>query len=307
MEESNSIDKYLPGVGLDVGTSYLQVGRIKLDGCTEFQSQRDAFFEIKPSSPQNAKIIKTQILDKLGAMYIVKNGNYFLTGQSAINYAATLHKSVMRPLKRGVLSTKDRDSVGMLSVIIKELVGTPKIENEKCCFCYPSNPLDCEYDTVYHKDLIFRIVSNLGYTPIPILEAEAIMYSELVDENLTGVSISFGAGMTNICVSYMGENVISFSLAKGGDYIDAASAEPLGISVTEIQMEKEAGIDLLNPIGETQEIIRSYYLNLIKYVVDNLELNLRELEMHHLTLSIQLEGRRTIRNLARLSWPQASF
>ena len=268
-------NKYLPGCGLDVGTSFLQLSRAKTDGSgTVFTSQRDAFFEIKPSSPQNAKIIKTQILDKLNAQYIIKNGNYFLLGSNALNYAATLHKSAQRPLKRGVLSTSDRDSVGMLSVIIKELLGAPKIEKEKCCFCYPSDPLDESYDNIFHRDLIFRIVSDMGYTPLPILEAEAIMYSELIDENLTGVSISFGAGMTNICVSYMGENVVSFSLAKGGDYVDISSAVPLGLTDTEVQSEKEAGIDLNNPIGETQEVIRSYYLNLIKYVVDNLEYKL---------------------------------
>ena len=272
-----NITNFFPGVGLDVGTSFLQVARNKADSSsTVFTSQRDAFFMITPSSPQNAKIIKTQILDKLGALYLVKNGNYFLLGQHAINYAATLHKSVQRPLKRGVLSASDRDSIGMLSVIIKELLGPPQVPGENCCFCYPSNPLDSEYDTTYHKDLISRIVTELGYTPIPMLEAEAIMYSELIDEDLTGVSISFGAGMTNVCVSYMGENVLSFSVAKGGDYIDQSVAIPLGKTDTEISTEKEAGIDLLNPVGETQEILQSYYINLIKYVVDNLELKLSQ-------------------------------
>ena len=269
-------DDYLPGVGLDVGTSFIQVARINSDGNTEFTSQRDAFFEIIPSSPQNAKIIKNQILDKLGAMYIIKDNKFYILGQNAINYAATLHKSAQRPLRRGVLSSSDRDAMKMLSVIIKELIGPPLVENEKCCYCYPANPIDESYDNVYHRDLIGKIVSELGYQPVPILEAEAIVYSELIDENLTGIAISFGAGMTNVCVSYMGENVLSFSLAKGGDYIDQSAAIPLGKTDTEIQTEKEAGIDLRSPLDETQEIITSYYLNLIKYVVDNLELKMSQ-------------------------------
>jgi hypothetical protein len=267
---------YSSGIGLDVGTSFIQIARAKVDGNVDFLSQRDAFFTITPSSPQNAKIIKTQILDKLKALYLVKDGNFYLIGKNAIDYAATLHKSAQRPLKRGVLSTSDRDSVGMLSVIIKELLGTPQVQGEKCCFCYPANPVDEAYDNIYHRDLISKIVASAGYTPIPILEAEAIVYSELIDEDLTGICISFGAGMTNVCVSYMGENVVSFSLAKGGDYIDQSVALPLGCSDTEVQTVKEAGIDLLNPIGETQEILQSYYINLIKYVVDNLELKLSQ-------------------------------
>ena len=271
----DSIVSYLPGVGLDVGTSIIQVARSRSsDNVVEFWSQRDAFYEIKPSSPQNASIIKNNILDKLGALYLIKDGNFYILGQHAINYAATLHKSALRPLKRGVLSVTDRDSLGMLSVIIQELIGKPQIENEKCCYCYPADPIDENYDNIYHKDLIGKIVSNLGYSPVPILEAEAIMYSELIDEDLTGISISFGAGMTNVCVSYMGENILSFSLAKGGDYIDQSVSKPLGRTDTEIQTEKESGIDLTNPVGETQEIIVSYYMNLIRYVVDNLEFKL---------------------------------
>ena len=274
MEKINPVDQFSPGIGLDVGTSILQVSRMNSTGSVSFWSQRDAFFMITPSSPQNAKIIKNNILDKLGALYLIKDNNFYILGKHAIDYAATLHKSAMRPLKRGVLSMSDGDSVRMLSVIIQELIGKPRVDNEICCYCYPADPVDEGYDCVYHRDLIGTIVSNLGYNPVPILEAEAIMYSELVDEDLTGISISFGAGMTNICVSYMGENVLSFSLAKGGDYVDKSSSIPLGRTETEIMTEKESGIDLLNPVGETQEVIQSYYKNLIRYVVDNLEFKL---------------------------------
>lgn len=278
MELKDNELNYLPGIGLDVGTSFIQTGRMKPDGSVSFTSQRDAFYEIKPSSPQNALIIKNNILDKLGALYLVKNGNFYIIGQHAINYAATLHKSAQRPLKRGILSTQDRDSFGMLSVIIQGLVGQPQIENEKCCFCYPANPIDEDYDNIYHRDLISKIVSNLGFNPIPLLEAEALVYSELIEDDLTGIAISFGAGMTNVCVSYMGENVLSFSLAKGGDYIDISVAKALGKTDTEIQTEKEAGFDILNPTDETQEILQSYYYNLIRYVVDNLEHKLTKIE-----------------------------
>ncbi|MEI6058980.1 MAG: hypothetical protein WCP89_04385, partial [archaeon] len=188
MEKINPVNQYSEGVGLDVGTSIIQISRINSTGSVSFWSQRDAFFMITPSSPQNAKIIKNNILDKLGALYIVKDGNYYIIGKHAIEYAATLHKSALRPLKRGVLSMGDRDSIGMLSIIIKELIGKPIVANEKCCFCYPANPIDeMAYDNIFHRDIISRIVVDLGYDPIPILEAEAIMYSELIDEDLTGI------------------------------------------------------------------------------------------------------------------------
>ena len=40
--------QYVPGIGLDIGTSFLQVAREKAGGGTEFVSERDAFYAIKP-------------------------------------------------------------------------------------------------------------------------------------------------------------------------------------------------------------------------------------------------------------------
>ena len=270
MEESNSINQNLPGVGLDIGTSIIMSARSTSTGSTEFTSQRDAFFEITPVSQVNARAIEKS-LQQRGFFYLNKDGKFFLVGQQAINYASELHRSVLRPLSRGVLSSRDKDAFGMLSTIIEQIIGAPIEPNERCIYSYPADPIDADFDSIYHSRLLGKILTNLGYDAVPMLEAEALMYSELLDFDMTGITMSWGAGMTNVCVAHLGSNVVSFSVTKGGDWIDEKVGNRLDISETIIQAEKEQGLDIRNPDGDIQEGISIYYKSLIEYVVNNLE------------------------------------
>lgn len=271
MTQSNQPTQYVPGIGLDIGTSFLQVARETVDGRTEFVSERDAFYAIKPSSPIAAKFVEKSLTQK-GAFVLKSEGIFYVVGRQAIETAIERGGTVERPLKRGVLSLKDKESMGMLAVLIKALVKEASEPNEVCVYTFPADPIDEDFDVVYHQNRMSEILGSLGYKAEPLLEAEALAYSELMDYDLTGISISCGAGMHNLAVFHIGECILSFSIAQGGDYIDRSVAKPLGISETEVQAEKESlDMDLNNPKGDIQETIVMYYDNLIKYVTDVLE------------------------------------
>ena len=152
-----------PGLGLDVGTSFIQAVRQTVDGSVVFTSERDAFFEIEPKTPFNARAIEKS-LQQRDYFYLNKDGKFYLVGTQAINYANEVQQNVLRPLKRGVLSSKDKDSFGMLSVILEQIVGPPLVKNERCLYSYPADPIDSDFDTVYHRDLIGKILTTLAVT-----------------------------------------------------------------------------------------------------------------------------------------------
>lgn len=258
------------GIGLDIGTSFIQAARLNDEGGIIFSSQRTAFAEIIPVTPLNARAIEKS-LQQRGFFYLNKDGKFFLVGQQAINFSNESHQVALRPLKRGVLSSRDKDSFGMLSTIIEQIIGAPIEPNERCIYSYPADPIDADFDSIYHSRLLGKILTNLGYDAIPMLEAEALMYSELLDFDMTGITMSWGAGMTNVCVAHLGSNVVSFSVTRGGDWIDEKVGNRLDISETIIQAEKEQGVDIQNPQGDIQEGISIYYKSLIEYVVNNLE------------------------------------
>jgi hypothetical protein len=259
-----------PGVGLDVGTAFLQVARQQTDGMVQFISERDAFYPITPKTDQAGKMFE-RTLKKQGTFTLKSGNTFFVVGEKAVEMAMIRGGSTERPLQRGVLTAGNDDSMGMLAVLIEALIGKATVPNEPCVYSYPADPIDETFDVVYHHNRIAEILSKLGYKPEPMLEAEALAYSEFDPDIMTGIAISCGAGMHNLAVFHSGESLLSFSIAQGGDYIDKKVAAQLGISETEAQAEKEADIDLTNPQGRVQVLISDYYTTLIQYIADTLE------------------------------------
>jgi len=127
------------------------------------------------------------------------------------------------------------------------------------------------------------IIEQYGYNVKVIEEAVAIGYEGLVDNQLTGVAISMGAGMCNIAVMYQGMTALSFSVSRGGDWIDECVATDTGVSKAKVTNIKESSKNLdlkkstINDIYEegTEEAnvliaIRSYYGALVNYLLTNL-------------------------------------
>lgn len=263
-EEKNMRD---PGIGIDVGTGNLVVAE-SLNQEASFKLQRDAFLDIEDNK------MSRNMLDKLKANYIQSDNELFIIGEEALQVANFFNKDARRPLSHGCISTREKNALSMIKVILKNLLGDPVKENETCYFSVPAAPIDQEnFNVVYHENILKTFISSFGFSAQAINEAFAIIWSELEDENYTGMAISFGAGMTNVCLSFMGtsEKEHQFSFARGGDFIDSSSAEAVGLKASRITVIKEAGVDLLNPKTREETAIKIYYDNLIKYVCDGME------------------------------------
>ena len=285
-------------IGLDVGTSFIVLASEgKEKGSVEFKDFRDAFYVIKPSTP-----IATKMIEKgLNGKVFVKDeedGSFILLGQDAIEKAVERNDSAKRPMYRGVVSAKEKQARKVLSYILKEVAGKAKKKNEKLVFCVPAQPIDQEgdeFDVGYHEDVVTKILLEQGYQARAINEAEALCYSELESDDYTGIAISAGAGMQNVCVMLNGEPTIMFSIAKSGDWIDRMAAVATGEADSVVQAEKEHG-DFT--IGESNDnpvldAVQAYYGRLIDYVVKNLVAHLKaskDLPKFKTPLSIVVAG-----------------
>ena len=70
-----------------------------------------------------------------------------------------------------------------------------------------------------------------------------MVYSELKDANFTGIGMSFGGGMCNICLAYLGLPVLTIATTRAGDYIDQSAASVTGETPTTVRLHKENGAD----------------------------------------------------------------
>jgi hypothetical protein len=265
-------------VGLDIGTSFIVSAREAENGVA-YKDFRDAFFRIKPATAIAGKMIEKGLA---GTKFFKDiDGSYVVIGQEAIEKAVERHASASRPLVRGVISPKERDARRVLKFIVGELVGKPTVENEKLIYSIPAPPVDQaieDFDVGYHCDAMGHDLKELGFAAQPLSEAEAICYSELEKDDYTGVAMSWGAGMVNICVMSNGEAVLAFSTTKSGDWIDrmaaVSSAEPDSV----VQVEKEhgefaVGVENSNRILSA---VSSYYVRLIEYTMQTFAFKLSQ-------------------------------
>jgi cell division ATPase FtsA len=175
-------------------------------------------------------------------------------------------------MQHGILSSDEQSAIPMMKLIIEQVVGEPDYPGERLYFSSPADPIDSDLSTLYHQKTLESFLNDMGYDAEPINEGMAVIYSELADHSFTGLGISFGAGMTNVCLSYYAVPVMKFSVARGGDWIDEQTAQATGTPVDKITSIKEEDfvLDFETDVGGVEGALSIYYENLLEYVIDNI-------------------------------------
>jgi hypothetical protein len=263
------MSKFKPGRGLDIGTSYIIVGRAPAEGeGITYTEMRDCFFRLEPKSK-----IARQIIEKgLNGQKYFKDGNDFVVvGQDAIERAIERNASTFRPMVRGVLSPKERRARSILRFILGHVLGKPVGEEEKIIYSVPSQPIDrkqSEYDVAFHQDALRNDLDAMGFKGTAIPEAEAVCYSELGSDGYTGIGMSWGAGMVNCCLMSAGEGILHWATTRSGDWIDQRAALASDAPETVVQVEKENGGFSVGTEVDGDPILSAiaiYYQRLIDY------------------------------------------
>lgn len=252
------------GRGLDVGTANLVAARMDEEGGIEFFPARNAFLDV-PEDPYTLKMLKGQ-----GVPYIKRENRLYVIGEDAFELANIFNREMRRPMKNGLISPTDVDAMPMEVELFKKILGPPRAEGEMVYYSIPADPVDSTLNIVYHTNIANGLLERLGYRGTPFNEGQAIVFSELGEDDFTGIGISCGGGMVNVCVAFRSMNVISFSSAKGGDWIDQQAAQVMGCAASKITAIKERGVDINAPKSPEEEAIVIYYRHLIKYSLDNI-------------------------------------
>ncbi|MEZ5991161.1 MAG: hypothetical protein R3E76_02280 [Planctomycetota bacterium] len=252
------------GRGLDVGTANLVASRMDEEGGIEFFPARNAFLDV-PEDPYTLKMLKGQ-----GVPYIKRENKLFIIGEDAFELANIFNREMRRPMKHGLISPTDVDAMPMEVELFKKILGPARADGEMVYYSVPADPVDSTMNIVYHTNIVNGLLERLGYRGTPFNEGQAVIFSELGDDDFTGIGISCGGGMVNVCVAFRSMPVISFSTSKGGDWIDQQAAQVMGCAASKITAVKERGVDINAPKTPEEEAIVIYYRHLIKYSLDNI-------------------------------------
>ena len=252
----------MPGIGIDCGTMNFVAAR-RVNGQIEYKRIRDAFIDLPAEHKRMLKISNTS--------YMELNGKLLVLGDEAMTTANLFNREARRPLSGGLVSSHEFDAQQVIALLLKQISGDPEIPGEKCSYSVPAAAIDIiGSDVTYHSLILSKIFKELGYDPDPVNEALAVIFAECAHSNFSGLGISYGSGMTNVCLGYNAMSALEFSIGRGGDWIDNGAAKAIGTTSAKICSIKESGIDIMNPKNREEEAISLYVSTLIDYTIDSI-------------------------------------
>jgi actin-like ATPase involved in cell morphogenesis len=271
--------------GLDIGTMNIICAEMDGDNVV-FVQQRNSFLELDYNN------MTKMMLDNARVAYVIKGNKIYVLGDDALRFATIFKKNTRRPMKSGILSPDEKEALPIIKLLIEKVLGTPANTGEVVCISSPANPIDSDIEVLYHRKTMEALTKKIGYNPFVIDEGLAVIYSELADTSFTGIGISFGAGMTNVTAAYFAAPIVSFGIARGGDWIDENVAKATGMPKDQVCSMKESSFEMKREIelGSVDGALAIYYDQLISYVVENLSRKLAEVTPPAVDFPIVLAG-----------------
>ncbi len=243
--------------GLDLGTSRIVVARHGEEGY-EYEQELNAFVEIPYSR------ITVKAMEQKEIPHRVEGAICYAFGRGADQFSNMIDGQTRRPMYSGLLNPNEPKSLEMTEEVLTKMCGKAQ-SGEKICFSVPGAPPRRESDLTFHQDTVKQMLEELGYKVMSLNEGLAVVYAELEDASFTGIGVSFGGGMCNVCIAYLGMSALSFSTVRAGDYIDRSAASVSNETTTTGRLHKEGDFSLNGLLQNSlDQALSVYYGDMIR-------------------------------------------
>jgi hypothetical protein len=218
-------------IGLDIGTSRL-VTAYGTNTAPVFETQLNAFLALPYTRLTEMALRRERVAHE------VRDGHLIVLGNDSERLANLFHLETRRPMTRGLLNPDEAGGPAIMRQLLSTLLG-PDGAGRRVCFSVPGAPANAPHELTYHESTLRGILTDMGYHADTINEGLAVVLAELEDTNFTGLGVTFGGGMCNVCLAYLSMPVFSFSVSKAGDFIDESAAGTSGEGPTRVRAIKE--------------------------------------------------------------------
>jgi hypothetical protein len=251
-------------IGLDVGSSRIVAART-VDKQYQYDSQLNAFLTVPFSR------LAASLLDRENVFHEIQGSEILLTSDDARRFAEVFHVGIRRPMLNGVLNPQEPHSLAVIRRILTRLLGKPAAAGQKVFYSVPAPSVSGEDGVAFHRASMGQILTEMGFHPTAFEEGLAVVFGELAASNFTGIGISCGSGMCNVCLAVLSMPVITFSVSKAGDFIDSQAALVTGSLSDQMRLRKEQSFYLNGLSGDrTHNALTVYYQEMITNLVDTL-------------------------------------
>jgi actin-like ATPase involved in cell morphogenesis len=270
-------------VGFDAGTYNLVCARRSTENKIAYKREVNAFLEM----PLGNKFV-FNMMKKAGVPLIEypDQDMAYALGESAVDMAYTMTQlELRRPMQHGCLNPRERNAQQIMSIMVHSMIEDVE-PGSTIFYSVPANAINEETDADYHGKVlnaIFRAAedadgNSLNLNIYPINEGLALVYAELSEKSWTGLGVSCGAGMVNVCFAIFGAPVFEFSLVNSGDWIDKMASKAIGEETTTfVNQEKlKADLTIENPPELVQRAIKAQYEIMIEKTVTGIKKGLAD-------------------------------
>ena len=265
--------------GFDAGTYNLVCCTRDEKGNFVYDGEVNAFLEI----PLDDRLV-FQMMKTVDVPLIERPKKAYAIGEKAVRMAYTLSQlELKRPMKDGCVNPKEKDAFEVMSIMIHSLLeGNIKTQKETVYYSVPANAINEETDTDFHTKILesmfqaYESETGLSVKAYPINEGLALVYAELKSSNYTGIGISFGAGMVNLCYSMFGVPVFTFAIVNSWDWIDKMAAKATGENTTFINQEKTKINLNSEPTTLVERAIQTQYKLMVEKTINGIKKGLSE-------------------------------
>jgi len=215
-------------LGLDIGTKNIVLAYKDKEGKKKIRHEVNGFLKV-PKADGFTK----QLLINSGVAYVEEGESFIALGKKAEELSYAFNKTLERPMVDGVLSGKTEEAMKIMAIIIRAIIGK-LAEDAVLYYCVPANAINTETNVAFHDKVMKMMIDDFDGGVIKsfsINEARAIIIGQVEDK--TGIGISFGAGMVNVCYCLYGIEIFAFSIVGSGDRIDIDSAKRFGYNPKE--------------------------------------------------------------------------
>ncbi|RDJ35632.1 MAG: hypothetical protein DWQ19_12505 [Crenarchaeota archaeon] len=268
--------------GVDVGTYNLVVCRRDEKNDFVYKKEVNAFIEL----PLNDRYVFNMMKNSGVPLIEWEEANVaYALGEAAVNIAYSMNQvELKRPMVGGTLNPKEKNAQQIMNIMVHSLLEEVKTPNETLYYSVPADAVNQETDADYHSYVLKAMFDSFEdennqykVNANPINEGLALVYAELEKKQRTGIGISAGAGMVNVCFAIFGAPAFSFSLVNSGDWIDRKAAQATGESIAFINKEKEK-VDLTTtPDSMVQRAIKAQYELMIQKTVSGIKKGIEEM------------------------------
>ncbi|MCU0242298.1 MAG: cell division FtsA domain-containing protein [Vicinamibacteria bacterium] len=253
-----------PVLAVDVGTSNITRASL-IDNQIVTHAEVNAFFSVP------YRYLTEVALRRSETAYYRDGRELIVVGTDSEQLASGLNADTRRPMRAGLLNPDEPRAWPAMETLLKRLVPRAEQKNKLLAFTVPAPDEAAALPMIEHAATLRRFFEGLDYKASPINAGLAVILAELSEENYTGIGIACGSGRVSVTLAQLSVPLLSFSLPRGGDEIDAAVAAVLNEQATSVKLLKERRGESFDVPPRLDQALTVYYEDLAIAIVEALK------------------------------------